>query len=108
MATPAQPVVRNPASLLGKTLAVVGMVPLVLPALIMLITRSITQQRAEKQATLRLDALIDATGVMASASAFAHDATLATETAQAVSYTHLDVYKRQQRFSTKRAASCGR
>jgi diguanylate cyclase (GGDEF)-like protein/PAS domain S-box-containing protein len=70
-------------SLLATTLASVSAVSLVLAVLVVWVTLSLTQQRAEHQATERLHALIDATGIMASASAFAHDATLARETAQA-------------------------
>ena len=74
---------RVKTSLLVKTLLTVSAVSLVLTALVVVITLAITQQRAEQQALTRLHALIDATGVMASAAAFAHDATLASETAYA-------------------------
>ena len=70
-------------SLLAKTLITVSAVSLMLAALVVLIALNITQKRAEQQAIARLHALIDATGTMASAAAFAHDATLASETAQA-------------------------
>lgn len=70
-------------SLLTKTLVTVVAVSLALATLVVLITLAVTQQRAEDKATTRLHALIDATGIMASASAFAQDATLASETAQA-------------------------
>ena len=70
-------------SLLAKTLVLIGIASAVVALLFIVVTLEITQHRAEEQALLRLDELIESTRSMASAACFAHDAVLATETTKA-------------------------
>jgi diguanylate cyclase (GGDEF)-like protein/PAS domain S-box-containing protein len=80
---PARTKVAAGKSLLVRTLRNVVLASAVVALLFALVTLHFTQQRLEKQSIEHLREAIASTATMASIACFAHDATLARETAQA-------------------------
>jgi diguanylate cyclase (GGDEF)-like protein/PAS domain S-box-containing protein len=75
---------RVASSLVARTLLLVGTTSALAAAIFIVLSLLITEQRAQEQARLRLNELIEATGSTAGAACFANDRALAQETAQAI------------------------